>query len=734
MQLGDRVVVDVVTTWTPLLPLVNFSGFPITSQSTRTIIKNVSIEGTPPPPIQPTVSFMISDQTVNEGDGEIQVSMRLSSTTVQTVSIPFSISGTAANGDDFTISGSPVTIPPGNSVGDVTVSLIDDDIDEDAETLVISMGTPSHANKVAPHVHTMTIEDNDAPPEVSFQLLSQGFGEDVDGLALLKLSNPSVRDITVFYSVSGSAQGGFDYLLTASPITIPAMDTSFPIVIDVIDDLIDEDDEDLVLTLDAVINGTIGSPSVHTYTIFDNDDPPDVFFTWDEQNVEETDITLNVECQLSIESSKDITVLFSVGGTAARGDDYSLDTSPIIIPAGGTTASIPVDIFENNDIDDAEEETIVLTLDQPVNANVGSPSVHTIKITNTPVIPTVAFDLSSQTSNNSSGGKLYVRVILSDPASADVVVPFSVGGTATLNVDYSIDSSPVTISAGGAQATIEVTMYDDAMDEEDETVVITMGTPTNAVKGIPNVHTITIYDNDPEPTLYFTSSGQTVGEDAGVVTITAQLNVMSGKDVTVPFNSIGTAELGLDKDYTLTASPVMILAGNTSVDLLLEVIDDNDKEEDEDVIVTLDPPTNAILGPPAQFTLTIQDNEPENCPFSLGSPYFGTGGSKNVLTWSLQSQDPLVPVNLVEVTIQWPSGASTNVTSISFGGSGIYSGSAPPTFLAVDTPSPLWNGAFNTRDLAFVFNKNPRSVGGDFYHLSATFEGCPAAVASLPSD
>ena len=108
---------------------MNFSGFPITSQSSRTIIKNVQIQGTPPPPIQPTVAFMLSDQTVNEGDGQIKVSLRLSTSTVQTVSVPFSVSGTAANGVDFTVSGSPVIIPPGTTLGQIIVNLNDDDID-----------------------------------------------------------------------------------------------------------------------------------------------------------------------------------------------------------------------------------------------------------------------------------------------------------------------------------------------------------------------------------------------------------------------------------------------------------------------------------------------------------------------------------------------------------------------------------------------------------------------------
>ena len=237
---------------------------------------------------------------------------------------------------------------------------------------------------------------------------------------------------------------------------------------------------------------------------------------------------------------------------------------------------------------------------------------------------TVSFDSASQTSDDAVFGKLTIWVILSEASSNAVVVPYSVSGTATEDIDYSIDNSPVTIPAGGAQARIEITVYDDSMDEDDETIVVSMGTPTNATKGTPSVHTITIFDDDPEPQLYFTSSGQTVAEDVGSVIVVAQLSVISGKDVTVPFSLSGSAELGVGKDYTITASPVTIPAGISSVDIVIDVVDDDERESDEDVVVTLDTPTNATLGSPAQFNLTIQDNEPDlNCPASTGLPYFG---------------------------------------------------------------------------------------------------------------
>ena len=71
IELADRVVVQVVSNWQPLLPLANFGPVPISAVTRRTIIKDVEISGTPPSPITPTISFVESGQTLDESAGEM---------------------------------------------------------------------------------------------------------------------------------------------------------------------------------------------------------------------------------------------------------------------------------------------------------------------------------------------------------------------------------------------------------------------------------------------------------------------------------------------------------------------------------------------------------------------------------------------------------------------------------------------------------------------------------------
>ena len=731
INLGDRITVQVVSTFKPLLPLVKFRPVPISAVTRRTIIKDVAIQGTPPSPVTPTISFVTANQTADEGAGKIKVMVQLTAAIDKTVTVPYSLTGTAQNLVDYSVSPNPVVLLPGDTVGEIQITINDDDIDEDDETAVLVMGTPTNAIKGTPFAHVATIKDNDNPPVVSFILADQSHPESMDGLAMLVLSNPSSRDITVNYSVGGDAQAGYDYSLTASPITIPALDVTFPIVLDIYDDLIDEVDETVILTLGDITNGTRGSPDVHIYTIEDDDEPPEVFFTWEKQSGDETVGTMTVEFQLSIESSLDITVPFNLGGTAARDADYKIDTTPVFIPAGELTGSVVITVIPDGDNTEGDE-TITVMIQNPVNARRGNPFKHTATITSEAMEPNVHFASANQRSDDSSDGRVEVKVLLSAAWSADVTVPLTFAGTATKDQDYTVSAESVVIPAGGASASIFVKFYDDAIDEFDETIEIIMGQPINATKGSPSVHIITIPDNDPESILSFVTNGQIVEEDAGIVTITAQLNVISGKDITAPFIVLGAAEAGVDKDYTISASPLFIPAGSSSADIQLQVNDDKLIELTEDVVIILDVPVNATLGSPATHTLKIEDNEP-NCPTPTGLPVFGANATGNLLTWNLKTPNPIVPVKLVQVTVHWPVGSTANISGITFG-STIYAGNSAPPYLAVNTPYPLWSGAFDTRQMVFAFDRTPKSVAGDFYQVIAKFENCEPVSGIIPSE
>ncbi|PJB68931.1 MAG: hypothetical protein CO095_10515, partial [Armatimonadetes bacterium CG_4_9_14_3_um_filter_58_7] len=117
---------------------------------------------------------------------------------------------------------------------------------------------------------------------------------------------------------------------------------------------------------------------------------------------------------------------------------------------------------------------------------------------NPPPPPTVQFTLASQSSPVESGD-LTITAQLSAVSAQNVTVPYSISGTATENVDYTITASPITIPAGRTTGTITISIKEDTVDKTDETVIVTMGDPTNATKGATTVHTATIADDDGSP-------------------------------------------------------------------------------------------------------------------------------------------------------------------------------------------------------------------------------------------
>jgi hypothetical protein len=487
----------------------------------------------------PEVNWTAASQSGAENIGTMTVTAQLSVVSGLDVTVPFSVSGTATDPADFTITVTPITITAGSLTANITITVVDDLIDENDETVVVTMGVPTNATAGATDVHTATITDNDGVPEVNWTAAAQSGPESVGTMTVTaQLSSVSGLDVTVPFSVGGTATDPADYTITASPITITAGSLTADITITVVDDGLAEADETVIITMGVPTNATAGATDVHTATITDNDGQPEVNWTAAAQSGAENVGTMTVTAQLSAVSGLDVTVPFSVGGTALDPADYTITASPITITAGSLTADITITVVDDGLAE--ADETVIVTMGVPTNATAGATYIHTATITDNDAVPEVNWTAASQ-SGDEAVGTMTVTAQLSAVSGLDVTVPFSVSGTALDPADYTITASPITITAGSLTADITITVVDDGIDENDETVVVTMGVPTNATAGSTDVHTATITDNDGVPEVNWTASSQSGAENVGTMTVTAQLSSISGLDVTVPFGVGGTA-------------------------------------------------------------------------------------------------------------------------------------------------------------------------------------------------
>ena len=452
----------------------------------------------------PWATFAKASQGASETGGAATVTVELSEVSGRDVHIPFVLGGSATEGDDYTVSRDPqiLTIPAGAPSADITITFVADALDEDDETILLTMGEPTNAVAGATAVHSVALADDDPLPTVGFATATQEVAE-ADGVAnvTLTVSPVSGKSILVAFSCGGSAEQGDDYALTtASPVTIPPMTASMDIALSLVADGRHEGEETITFALGDVVNATPGSETAHGVRLLDSDPPPTVEFAAASQNADEGAGVVTVTCQLSSESNLDTTVPFALGGTATTGKDCTVDPEQaVVIPAGAISAQIQVTILE--DPRNEPPETLVITMGEPQNAQLGDAAVHTLTIEDNDDAPSASFAVASQT-HAESVGTMTVAVELSAASGFDVTVPFSLSGTATEGEagDYTVTPNPLVIPAGQTSGELHVAVNDDGLHEPtDETVILSMDEPAHAAKGEITVHTATIEDNDHAP-------------------------------------------------------------------------------------------------------------------------------------------------------------------------------------------------------------------------------------------
>ena len=198
--------------------------------------------------------------------------------------------------------------------------------------------------------------------------------------------------------------------------------------------------------------------------------------------------------------------LDAAGSTATSGTDFSY-TSPttVTFAAGQTSQTVALTI--TGDTQPEADETVVLALQNVgTGASIGGPATHTLTITNDDgAVPTVRFSAAtgSQAEGNSGTSTYTTTITLSDPGSLTfpLTVPVTVeaASTATSPGDYTLATAQVTFaSATTLSQPVSLTIVGDLLPEPSETVLLRLGTPSNAavVLGTPSRHTLTIINDD----------------------------------------------------------------------------------------------------------------------------------------------------------------------------------------------------------------------------------------------
>lgn len=686
VKLGDRIVVSVTSYYAPIMPVPGISGFSITMKSGRTIMKDIEIKGTPQAggggggggggTPTPSVSFSLASDSIAEDGGTYTLNVILDVATANDVSVNIGLGGTAAFGTNYTFADTTVTIPAGSLSQSISINVLRDNLYNLPKTVILTLSSPVNANLGSPNPFQLNITNVDPPPVARFQIATSTISETSGSAVVAVILTDSAGNAIVSgmatqvsFGLGGTAVLGTNYNLSIAPLVIPAGQGIGFILITPLDDNIFAPDLTIILTLQSAINaddGTsagIGSPTTHTATLKDTNFPH-VNFKNATLTVQKSAGIINIEVILDRSSSLPIDVSYSVGGTALSPSQYSIPGAhSVTFTPGSTSAFIPISLV--NSLTPQGDITVQLTLGTPTQgALLSNPSVFVLTIQDTYNPPSAYFEY---TANIDEGQSAVLNVKLSGYANAAVTIPLNLAGSALINTDYT--SSPalptsVTIPLGQLSATVDIATLTDLMHEGAETIIVTMSTPIggSVTKGSPNVATFSILDADPVPTVYFNGLENVVAEDAGAVTIPLTMTGKSAYPVTVTFAvATGVANPAVaDVDFVSFASYVVTFPPQgRSASITVSVLQNPspDLNPRNLVLNLVSPVTNAVIGSPSTYTLTIRDNQ--ICPRLTATP---DRVNKKLTLFLINDRQYATSVTVTSVTVTW-SGDANNRTN-----------------------------------------------------------------------
>jgi Ca2+-binding RTX toxin-like protein len=286
-----------------------------------------------------------------------------------------------------------------------------------------------------------------------------------------------------------------------------------------------------------------------------------------------------------------LTVNYTLGGTATLNTDYTRTgtNNTVTFVAGSSTATVTVNPTADTTIE--PNETVILTLAAGTGYTVGTPNAVTGTITNDDVtLPSITLAVSPASVTEDGTTNLVYTFTRSGVTTNPLTVNYTLGGTGTLNTDYTRTgtTNTVTFAAGSSTATVTVNPTADATVESNETVILTLATGTGYTVGTTTPVTGTINNDD---SASISINDVTVSEgNSGTTNAVFTVTLSNPVDTSVTLNyatANGTATTA-DNDYTAIATtPLTFNVGETSKTITVAVNGDTKVENNETFFVNL---------------------------------------------------------------------------------------------------------------------------------------------------
>ncbi|WP_199248851.1 SBBP repeat-containing protein [[Phormidium] sp. ETS-05] len=334
------------------------------------------------------VTIDATDPDATEGSDPGQFTFTRTGDTTNPMTVNFTIEPSihwsrpqARNGTDYATIPTSITIPAGESSVTVTITSLEDTETEWPETvrLKVAEGDGYEINS-SENLDTVVIWDNETPQlrlyaewytgqPTNFHRESYASESGNQEGFLLRRIGSVAEDLTVYYSLPGTATNGEDYKELPGSITIPAGQHDVYLSFIPIDDSEVEGDETVEVTLTP--DPTYTFVNLHgriwdriPLTLVDNDDKPTVEISVSDNRASEYGDPGQFTITRTGDTSNPLTVDYWIcpewWDKAKNGIDYQQIPESITIPAGASSATIDIIPIDDSELEKDEIVDIYL--------------------------------------------------------------------------------------------------------------------------------------------------------------------------------------------------------------------------------------------------------------------------------------------------------------------------------------------------------------------------------------
>ena len=538
-----------------------------------------------------------------------------------TVSVDYATAdGSAAGPGDYAAINGTMTFLNGELSQTIPLTLTDDATWEPSEDFTVTLSNPVAASLGTQSSTTVTITDDDPRSAGTLDLSAATVTLSEGGPAItltVDRTGGSDGTVSVDYAtadVTATATG--DYTALNGTLTFLNGELSKTLTLAPTSDTTWEPSETFTLTLSNPVDASLG---LATATVTINDDDPRnagtlALNTATESVVENAAGGITLTVTRTGGSDGPVSVDYATAdGSALQPGDYTAASGTLNFLDGELSQTIPLTL--TNDATWEPSEDFTVTLNNVVDASLGTQTSTTVTITDDDARNAGTLALSNATAILSEGGPaITVTVDRTGGSDGTVTVDYATAdGTAAAPGDYTALNGTLTFLNGELSKTLILTPTSDTTWEPSEDFTLNLSNPVDATLGVATA-TVTINDDDPRSagTLALSTATESVAENAaGGLTLTVSRTGGSDGTVTVDYATADGSALQ-PGDYTQATGTLTFLDGELSQTIPLTLTNDTTWEPSEDFTVTLSNVVDATLGTQTGTTVTITDDDTRN--------------------------------------------------------------------------------------------------------------------------